>query len=101
MEEGVLHRDLAARNVLLFSFDANDPLSTSVKVADFGLSIGSNCQSHVYGAADESKPVRYLPPEALQRGRYNKIPYICVYVCVCVKCVSVCKYNAYGLASDL
>ncbi len=71
MEEGVLHRDLAARNVLLFSFDQKDPLSTSVKVADFGLSIiGSNNQTHVYREIGETKPLRYLPPEALQRGRY-------------------------------
>jgi hypothetical protein len=65
IEAGILHRDLAARNVLLFTFEEHDPFSTSVKVADFGLSIGSYNKSHVYGAADDSKPVRYLPPEAL------------------------------------
>jgi serine/threonine protein kinase len=69
MEEGVLHRDLAARNVLLFSFDQHDPLSTSVKVADFGLSVGANSRTHVYGAPEENKPLRYMPPEALQRAR--------------------------------
>jgi len=36
----VIHRDLAARNVLLFHFDPRDAVATSVKVSDFGLSVG-------------------------------------------------------------
>jgi serine/threonine protein kinase len=71
MEQGVLHRDLAARNVLLFSFDEEDPLRTSVKVTDFGLSVGAYSKIHVYGADGECKPVRYLPPETLKKGRYS------------------------------
>ncbi len=70
IQEGILHRDLAARNVLLFSFDQHDPLTTSVKVADFGLSVGTYSQTHMYGAQGECRPVRYMPPETLRKARY-------------------------------
>ena len=44
----VIHRDLAARNVLLFHFDPRDAVATSVKVSDFGLSVGAYGRSHAY-----------------------------------------------------
>jgi serine/threonine protein kinase len=69
IQEGIFHRDLAARNVLLFSFDQNNHLSTSVKVADFGLSVGAYDQTHVYTGQEECRPLRYMPPETLRKGR--------------------------------
>ena len=35
----LVHRDLALRNVLVFALDVDDVRSTSVKVADFGLTV--------------------------------------------------------------
>ena len=69
--EGLLHRDLAARNVLVFSFDKTNVLKTSVKVADYGLAAASYNQSHLTIAGGD-RPVRYMPPEALQKGRFSE-----------------------------
>ena len=69
--EGLIHRDLAARNVLVFSYDAANVLKTSVKVTDYGLSAASYNRSHVTLAGRDA-PVRYMPPEALQRGRFSE-----------------------------
>jgi hypothetical protein len=67
----VIHRDLAARNVLLFHFDPRDAVATSVKVSDFGLSVGSYGRSHAYAQGTEL-PHRYLAPEAIKRGRFSE-----------------------------
>jgi serine/threonine protein kinase len=69
--EGLLHRDLAARNVLLFAFNGDDARLTSVKVSDFGLSVSSYGRSFAYGD-NVQMPIRYMPPEALQRGRFSE-----------------------------
>jgi hypothetical protein len=68
--EGVLHRDLSSRNVLLFAFKGDDARSTSVKVSDFGLIVSAYNLSFAYGDAVQM-PTRYMPPEALQRGRFS------------------------------
>jgi serine/threonine protein kinase len=39
--EGIIHRDLAARNVLVFVFDENNVPTTSVKLSDYGMAVGS------------------------------------------------------------
>eukprot|EP00240_Pyramimonas_obovata_P003728 CAMPEP_0118957862 /NCGR_PEP_ID=MMETSP1169-20130426/62326_1 /TAXON_ID=36882 /ORGANISM="Pyramimonas obovata, Strain CCMP722" /LENGTH=362 /DNA_ID=CAMNT_0006905965 /DNA_START=247 /DNA_END=1331 /DNA_ORIENTATION=- len=70
----VVHRDLAARNVLVFE-DLNpaDPSSVRVKVSDFGLSRPS-CyyQRTATGAGGDALPVRYMPPEAIQRNKWSE-----------------------------
>ena len=68
--EGILHRDLAARNVLVFGFDADDVSATSVKLTDFGLAVSAYGRTHQTVAGDEL-PVRYVPPEALQRRQFS------------------------------
>jgi TPR repeat protein len=67
----VIHRDVAARNVLVFAFDPNDVARTLVKVSDFGLAVNGHTATHrdVEGG---DRPIRYLPPEALRRGRYSE-----------------------------
>ena len=70
--EGITHRDLAARNVLVFGFDKQDVRMTSVKVTDYGLAVGLYGRSHVtLGSAE--LPVRWMPPEALQKGRFSEL----------------------------
>ena len=41
------------------------------KVADFGLSVGLYGRSHVTHAS-AALPVRWMPPEALQKGRFSE-----------------------------
>ena len=65
--EGIIHRDLAARNVLVFVFDENNVPTTSVKLSDYGMAVGSYNRTHV-SFASEDKPIRYLPPEALRKA---------------------------------
>ena len=73
--EKLIHRDLATRNILVFGYDADDVSQTVVKVADFGLTVNGHtrtaAQAYVpnEGAA---KPIRYLAPEALQKGSYSE-----------------------------
>ena len=64
----LIHRDLAARNVLVFAFCNNDPTATSVKIADFGLTVDAYNATHKY-VQEGPKPVRWMAPESLQRGR--------------------------------
>ena len=103
MAEGIFHRDLAARNVLVFIFDENDPLSTSVKVADFGLSVRAYSNTHMYGAEGECRPVRYMPPETLKKGRcepwlvrvylyHMMYARVCLYLYLACVLLSVCMY---------
>ena len=66
--EGLIHRDLACRNVLCMSLDPADPSLTDVKVCDFGLSKSGN----IFYGGDNSIPVRWMPPEALQRRRWSE-----------------------------
>ena len=68
ISQEILHCDLAARNALVFAFDENNVLKTSVKLSDYGLSAGSYNRSHIT-VASEDRPIRYMPPEALQKGR--------------------------------
>ncbi len=79
IQEGIFHCNLAARNVLLFFFDQNDALSTSVKVADFGFFARANMHtsSHVYGGRCKDRHVRHMSPEVLKKARY-----MCAYLCV-------------------
>ena len=69
--ENIIHRDLAARNVLLFKFDPTNVAATSVKVTDFGLSMGLYGQTHAY-VSEKETPVRYLAPEAIERGQFSE-----------------------------
>ena len=69
--EGLVHRDLALRNVLLFGFDREDVSAVSVKVSDFGLAVSAYGGTHRTVAAGP-RPVRYLPPEALEKGRFSE-----------------------------
>eukprot|EP00961_Rhodomonas_salina_P158811 2137896-Rhodomonas_salina.1 len=97
--EGMFHRDLAARNVLLFNFKADDVRATSVKVADFGLSVSSYNQTRVYAQGKEA-PTRYLPPEALQRGRYSEKSDIWAFGVTCWEILTRGKIPFYEMPSD-
>lgn len=68
---GLVHCDLALRNVLLFGFDAADVSVTSVKVCDFGLTVGTYGRTHRTVAGAEL-PTRYLPPESLRKRRFSE-----------------------------
>ena len=70
-EHELIHRNLAPRNVMLKDFMAGNPSATSVKVADFGLTVGAYDRTHMTLSLAE-KPIRYLPPESLQRDRYSE-----------------------------
>ena len=65
----IVHRDLAARNVLVFAFDRERHLATSVKVSDFGLS--RHVPDSYYYGGSHGVPVRWMPPEALTRRRFS------------------------------
>ena len=67
----LIHRDLALRNILLFAYDARNVSVTSVKVADFGLTVNAYTATAKY-VQDGPKPIRWMAPEALQRGRYSE-----------------------------
>lgn len=68
----LIHRDLATRNILVFAFDAADVTKTVVKVSDFGLTVNGYTATHKYVQNDDAKPIRYLAPEALEKGRYSE-----------------------------
>jgi serine/threonine protein kinase len=80
--EGIIHRDLAARNVLVFAFDENDVLTTSVKVSDYGLAVGNYNRTHV-SCASGDKPIRYMPPEALRKERFSEKSDVWAFGVVC------------------
>lgn len=68
---GLIHRDLALRNVLVFGYDARDVSLTSVKVSDFGLTVNAYTATAKY-VQGGPKPIRYMAPEALEKGRYSE-----------------------------
>lgn len=67
----LIHRDLALRNILLFNYDESDVSKTSVKVSDFGLTVNAYTATAAY-VQGGPKPVRWLAPEALKKGRYSE-----------------------------
>ena len=82
ISQEILHCDLAARNALVFAFDENNVLKTSVKLSDYGLAAGSfNC-SHIT-VASEDRPIRYMPPEALQKARFSEKSDVWAFGVVC------------------
>lgn len=66
----IVHRDLAARNVLVFGFNRDDVLKTSVKISDYGLATSSYDRTHVTGPVGHL-PVRYMSVEALEKHRFS------------------------------
>ena len=68
-EEGMMHRDLAARNVLAFVLDPGDPSSILVKITDNGLAKDA---STYYYASGDVLPMRWMPPEAIERRRFSE-----------------------------
>ncbi len=69
VHRGILHCELAARNILMFHFDERDPLSTSVKIGDFGSSLYLGHQSHMDKSGEDTKLLRHMAPETLERAR--------------------------------
>ena len=70
----ITHRDLAARNVLVFAYNSQSHLHVLVKVSDFGLSrqmAGAQDSAYYYGSG-RSVPVRWSPPEVLQRHKFSE-----------------------------
>ncbi|EKX31195.1 hypothetical protein GUITHDRAFT_83351, partial [Guillardia theta CCMP2712] len=99
-ENGVVHRDLAARNVLLFGFDEEDVRKTSVKVTDYGLAEElANC-THATVAAGQARPVRYMPPESLQRGRYSEKSDVWSFGVTCWELLTSGKIPYYQMTED-
>jgi serine/threonine protein kinase len=80
--EGICHRDLAARNVLVFAFDEANVLRTSVKVSDYGMAAERFNRTHI-SLPSGDKPIRYMPPEALQKGRYSEKSDVWAFGVVC------------------
>jgi serine/threonine protein kinase len=68
VEEGLIHRDLALRNVLVFRFHPTDPKAVRVKVTDYGLSR----EGRYYYGGDDDLPMRWMPPEALERRSWSE-----------------------------
>ena len=76
----IVHRDLAARNCLVsgesdmrVGAPALRPPIT-VKISDFGMSRRLYSQAEYYKMGDDKKtalPVRWLPPECLESGRFT------------------------------
>ena len=63
---GVVHRDLACRNLLLASDDL-------VKIADFGFACSlDGRQCIVKDLPAESKPFRWMSPEAFEQNVYSE-----------------------------
>eukprot|EP01117_Protostelium_nocturnum_P006517 TRINITY_DN2349_c0_g1_i1.p1 TRINITY_DN2349_c0_g1~~TRINITY_DN2349_c0_g1_i1.p1 ORF type:complete len:731 (+),score=292.86 TRINITY_DN2349_c0_g1_i1:338-2530(+) len=60
----IVHRDLAARNLLVTEVDGK----FIIKIADFGLSREVNT---VYNAKGEHFPVKWSPPEVIQKNQYS------------------------------
>ncbi|EKX41069.1 hypothetical protein GUITHDRAFT_75028, partial [Guillardia theta CCMP2712] len=81
-EQRVVHRDLAARHVLVMGFDKEDVRRTSVKVAGYGRAaeLVDGSDGRVAGRA---LPVRYMPPECMQRGRCSEKSDVWAYGVTC------------------
>ena len=60
---GIVHRDIAARNILVGN-------NMEMKIADFGMA--RNVTGNEYNKeSDTGIPVRWTPPEAMNRGTYS------------------------------
>ena len=68
IESELIHRDLALRNILVFEFDAQNPREVRVKVTDYGLTR----EGQYYYGGNEELPIRWMPPEALERRRWSE-----------------------------
>jgi len=55
----------------MIAFESDRIAGTLVKVTDFGLTISNYGRTHATVAGD-ALPVRYLPPESLQRRRFSE-----------------------------
>lgn len=79
-DQQVVHRDLAARNCLV-SGESDHRVclpqlrpQVTVKISDFGMSRRLYSQTEYYRIADgrgSVLPVRWLPPESLNTGKFN------------------------------
>ena len=54
-----------------FGFELGDVGKTVAKVSDFGLTVNGYTATHRY-IKEGPMPIRYLAPEALERGRYSE-----------------------------
>ena len=68
IESELIHRDLALRNILVFEFDDQNPRSVRVKVTDYGLTR----EGQYYYGGNEELPIRWMPPEALEKRRWSE-----------------------------
>ena len=96
----VVHGDLAARNVLLFQYNPSCPGSTSVKVSDFGLSMGLYGQSYAYGKENKPMPIRYVPPEVIQRRKFSEKSDVWAFGITMWEILNDCKFPYYDIPED-
>jgi len=98
-DAGLVHRDLALRNVLLFAYDPDDVALTSVKVADFGLTVNAYTAKRAY-VQGGAMPVRYLSPESLRKGRYSEKSNVWAFAVTTWELLTDGDTPYYGLATD-
>ena len=98
-EQRVVHRDLAARHVLVMGFDKEDVRRTSVKVAGFGLAVelvdGTDAT-----VAGRGLPVRYMPPESMQRGRCSEKSDVWAYGVTSWEILTLGKTPYYNMMDE-
>ena len=99
VDQKLIHRDLALRNVLVFALDLADAAATSVKVADFGLTVNSYTAGYNY-VQGGPKPIRWLAPESLRRGKYSEKSDVWSYGVLAWELLSNGEIPCFGIPSD-
>ena len=99
VDQKLIHRDLALRNVLVFALDLADAAATSVKVADFGLTVNSYTAGYNY-VQGGPKPIRWLAPESLRRGKYSEKSDVWSYAVLAWELLSNGEIPYFGIPSD-
>ena len=99
VDQKLIHRDLALRNVLVFALDLADAAATSVKVADFGLTVNSYTAGYNY-VQGGPKPIRWLAPESLRRGKYSEKSDVWSYGVLAWELLSNGEIPYFGIPSD-